>query len=52
MRFGTYKYQRESCQGSRNRAYIRVGVQGLEIEQGEQKCEVKRKHETKQSLET
>ena len=52
MRFGTYKYWRESCQGSRNRAYIRVGVRGTEIEQGELKCEVKRKHETKQSSQT
>ena len=47
MAFGTYKYQRESCQGSGNQAYIRVGVRGPEIEQGERKCEVKRKHETK-----
>ena len=35
MRFGMYKYRRGSCQGSRNRAYIRVRVQGSEIEQGE-----------------
>ena len=52
MRFGTYKYQRESCQGSGNWAYIRVGVWGTEIEQGGRKCEVKQKHETKRSLET
>ena len=31
---------------------IRVGVRGMEVEQGGQKCEVKWKHETKQSLET
>ena len=47
MRFGTYKYRREPCQGSRNWAYIRVGVRGTEIEQGKRKCEVKRKHETR-----
>ena len=52
MRFGMYKYWRESCQGSRNRAYIRFGVWGSEIEQGEWKCEVKQKHETKWSSET
>ena len=54
MRFGMYKYRRESCQGSGNWAYIRVRVWGMEIEQGGQKCEVKwnmkqsevRKHET------
>ena len=28
MRFRMYKYRRESCQGSGNRAYIRVRVQG------------------------
>ena len=52
MRFGMYKYQRESCQGNRNWAYIRVGVWGTEIEQGGWKCEVKRKHETNRSSET
>ena len=29
-----YKYRRESCQGSGNWAYIRVGVWGTEIGQG------------------
>ena len=52
MRFGMYKYWRESCQGNENWAHIRVRVQGMEIEQGEWKCKVKQKHETKRSLET
>ena len=52
MRFRTYKYRRESCQGSENRAYIRFRARGTEIEQGERKCEVKWKHETRRSLET
>ena len=51
MRFITYIYQKRTNQGKGNQAYIRVRVWGSEIEQGEQKCEVKWKHEMRGGME-
>ena len=35
MKFGTYIYWKRAYQGNKDRAYVRVGVWGSEIEQGE-----------------
>ena len=35
MKFGMYIYQNRAYQGNEDPAYIRVGVWGMEIEQGE-----------------
>ena len=52
MKFRMYLYRNRAYQGNKDRAYIRVRVWGSETEQGEQKCKVKWKHETKRSLDT
>ena len=52
MRFEMYMYQKRTYQGNENWTDIRVRVWGTKIEQGEQKCKVKQKLETKWSSET
>ena len=47
MWFVTCMYQKRTYQGNENQAFIRAGVWGMKIEQGERKCEVKQKHERK-----